>query len=478
MNMDHFEKQIKDLFDKHKPESDTEQIWQNIEPHLKKKKKRRGILFLFFGAGLLFFFGLFLWKNRPLPHPADASSAQPKSSTTESMSAEQQQIVANKPAAHTSTVPQFLTKNKDFQTARSETNASKAERTADEPRREQTSPGVSKTPGDAPADIAPVLTNPARLEAPVTENPVTEPFVPFFMPKSNMPSDILEADTASAALRIVAKTPKADRTADKSSETKRPKSKKPKRDKGPVVQRFAVQAGPALPIKTLKKNPRSAAPDKQLYERKNSEKMLEAYAANVFYGIGKQNGFFFKGGLVFRQFNEKFHFGYIKKETQQITGVVAVTVDATGATVDQTTGTKTLIKTTEYSNTAYNRYHFLNLPAGIGYRQTRRNNCLEFAAGVDYNLFFRFKGTIFAYEAQPLALSRSASTYRSVFRNRLDWGMWAAAGYSRRLSPTLRWSVSAQLQMPFSPLTQPDYALEQRYYSMGIQGGLTFDLTR
>lgn len=52
MNMDNFEHKAKNLFEHYQPESENDQIWNHIEPHLKKKKKRRFIIWFFVGAGL------------------------------------------------------------------------------------------------------------------------------------------------------------------------------------------------------------------------------------------------------------------------------------------------------------------------------------------------------------------------------------------------------------------------------------------
>ena len=46
MNMDNFEHKAKNLFEHYQPESENDQIWNHIEPHLKKKKKRRFIFVL------------------------------------------------------------------------------------------------------------------------------------------------------------------------------------------------------------------------------------------------------------------------------------------------------------------------------------------------------------------------------------------------------------------------------------------------
>ncbi len=66
MNINKFEEIVKSVFERHRPETDHDLLWENIEPHLKKKKKRRAFILLFWGLalGLLF---LFFWENASPP---------------------------------------------------------------------------------------------------------------------------------------------------------------------------------------------------------------------------------------------------------------------------------------------------------------------------------------------------------------------------------------------------------------------------
>ena len=60
------DKNIKGMFENYQPEIDTNAVWENIEPKLKKKKNRRFILFfLLFGAGMLAWFCLLYTSPSP-----------------------------------------------------------------------------------------------------------------------------------------------------------------------------------------------------------------------------------------------------------------------------------------------------------------------------------------------------------------------------------------------------------------------------
>jgi hypothetical protein len=55
-------------------------------------------------------------------------------------------------------------------------------------------------------------------------------------------------------------------------------------------------------------------------------------------------------------------------------------------------------------------------------------------------------------------------------------GLWASYGYSRNLSKNIRWQLSAKASIPCSTLTSAEYALTQKFYTLGVQGGLIFNL--
>ncbi|MBK6998318.1 MAG: hypothetical protein IPH31_26865 [Lewinellaceae bacterium] len=62
MNIDNFEKQAQSEFESYRPEVNTDEVWENIEPHLKKKRKRRPFLFFFWGLGIGLLM-VFLWMK-------------------------------------------------------------------------------------------------------------------------------------------------------------------------------------------------------------------------------------------------------------------------------------------------------------------------------------------------------------------------------------------------------------------------------
>lgn len=519
MSIDKFEEQIKNAFERHRPESDNDAIWENIEPHLKKKKKRRFIIFFFWGLGLGVL--MLFWCNaerKPFALPQASSviqtvAAQPKEKTpghTPAFSATPKSTPGEPGSQHS---PSGSPKARHFARMQAsepdaapipagknniETFAGTAEKTikgttngvvantqvaealpvmALEPAlpeatvpRDNTvpeittaaSPGVAEN--DIPARSEPVVER-TPDQAEYAENAHLEKLENIARPDNSITTDKKE------------KHIKADKNTSKSP--KKDDRKKSKKRRFKWEHSLSVQAGPALALKQLRERSGLNDPaDGYLAGRKSTEKSLESFTAGLLYSVVARKGLVLKAGLDYRQANEKFHLAYNETKTEQIIGVLTVTVNGSGDIIGQTTGPKTVKTTTEYNNTAYNRYRYLNLPVGFGYRETGKKSHWELSAGVDLNLFFRTGGTIYNRFNEPTALKFGSAFYDEVFRRNTGLGVWTSFAYGRKLTPKLRWQVSGNIQMPVFPVTQTNYELEQWYVNFGVQAGMVYQIRK
>ncbi|MBK6998317.1 MAG: hypothetical protein IPH31_26860 [Lewinellaceae bacterium] len=231
-----------------------------------------------------------------------------------------------------------------------------------------------------------------------------------------------------------------------------------------------------LPLKVLQPNDRVETNDDLLANRKASEKTLEAFSVSLQYTYATKKGLLFRGGLDYRRLNEKFLVRYSEKETKIVTGVLTQTVNTSGQVISTTTGPKEVTTTTIYSNVAYNSYQFLNLPLGMGFQKMNKKSQWEIAGGMDLNLWFHFNGTLYNAYGEAVALSKSK--YPDVYKRNAGLGMWASYGYSRNLSRNIRWQLAAKVNLPFQQITSDQYPLIQKYYTIGLQGGLIFNLIK
>jgi hypothetical protein len=241
-------------------------------------------------------------------------------------------------------------------------------------------------------------------------------------------------------------------------------------------QTLSIHTGLVLPLKVLQPNDRVETNDGLLANRKASEKTLEAFSVSLHYTYATKKGLLFRGGFDYRRLNEKFLVRYSEKETKIVTGVLTQTVNTSGQVISTTTGPKEVTTTTIYSNVAYNSYQFLNLPLGMGFQKINKKSQWEIAGGMDLNLWFHFNGNLYNAYGEAVALSKSK--YPDVYKRNTGLGMWASYGYSRNLSRNIRWQLAAKVNLPFQQITSDQYPLIQKYYTIGLQGGLIFNLIK
>lgn len=482
MNIENFEKRAQSEFENFRPEVDTEQIWQNIEPHLKKKKKRRLFILFFWGLGLgLLLFSLLKWNlpenNAQAQHAALAAKTihppeltQDRNEAPSMQNATENTVSAQRKMPHpsgNSTQPKMTTiqplKSIDKMVENSALSTFSAGKSSPESvaAMEQTIVPNSQTPLQSEATTV--------LSAQAKEIPVTAPFVATNQNEAR--SEVNPAEGSQSAKPATLKN--GNRTPEKKNpaKAKKPAKIKPHKRK-PSKQTLAVHTGIALPIGILKQNNLVEPNATLLANRKSSEKSLEALTADLRYAYATKKGLMFLIGMDYKRLNEKFKVSYSEKETKIITGVLTQTVDATGQIVAQTTGTKEVTTTRIYSNIAYNQYQYLNVPIGMGYQRFNKKSQWEITGGLDLSLWFRFKGTHYNAYGTPEVLGTSSNDYK---RN-AGMGLWASYGYSRNLSRNIRWQLSAKASIPFSNITSAEYALTQKFYTIGLQGGLIFNL--
>ncbi|MFN0173210.1 MAG: hypothetical protein ACKVU0_01090 [Saprospiraceae bacterium] len=502
MNLENFEKTAQTEFENYRPEGDNEQIWQNIEPHLRNKKKRRLFILFFWGLGLGLI-SLLLWKqytpenaiqanklesehssNRGIEPISGAQNGSPvdEKSLSELPNAAnagsnaysnkgipQNKVSRNQPdervqkgVAHLDYHgnPQYpnlgvphlseqvsaesLSGLPDKEAPKAEVNQAKA-----------VSP---KSVGATAPSIAP---NPAG-NAVITGNA-------DLAKKTDLAENATLAKPAEAPNEI--ETPK-EKSASKSKKSQRIKPHKRKRAK----QTLTLGSGLALPISVLQPNPQVEANEALLTNRKASEKSLEALTGSFLYTYATPKGLLFRGGLDYQRLNERFEVSYNGKETKIVTGVLTQTVDGTGQIISQTMGDKEVTTTRVYTNISFNNYQFLNLPFGVGFQRVNKKSQWELLGGLDINLWFRFTGIHFNRFGEPMAARDDI--YDDIYKRNTGLGIWASYGYSRNISRNIRWQVSAKAGMPFQRITSERYPLVQKIYTVGLQGGLVFNLVK
>ncbi len=461
-----FENNIRRAFQQYPVDLDHDEIWDNIEPRL-KRKKRRGLLLWWLGglalAGLLLFW---LSPNNStsvtteLQTEHTLNQAAPlidqSSNQSTSISEKDQQVPSNYPTAPSSALQDNDLAEKSIE-IRKNNNIHIS-----------SFPKVLPLTASLDEQALPHQTNTTPLEQQEKRNNS------FTGIKINLASLLIELDHPDQW--IVAE----DLLADFAPRTKNARKKKRKRIR-PVRKKgwqtwLRVDAAPIFPIKNLRGNYFSEST--YANKRKETETRLEAFGANLGLHFQSRRGALLIVGLEYQQLNERFD-QYSFDEVSEIRpGVVTVTENAQGEIINSTTGPKLVTTTTEVRKRYYNQHRFLHIPIGLGLARDRQRYGYKLAGGATYSLHYSFTGHMLSTDLVPIKINKSKnpSLYNNYFKSNAGWGLWLSGEYNRSINSRLQWLVAPKIWIPLSNITPDEFTLKQNYFQVSLHFGINYML--
>ncbi|MEZ4965403.1 MAG: hypothetical protein R2791_09180 [Saprospiraceae bacterium] len=431
-------------------------VWEGIERALRKKRRRRYLLWLF-AAGLA---GMALWGGLQIWLPGnDAGSAGVRAGQ-----------LAQQPGSED--LQAFGARAEDAVTLNNEYNAGSQET--------DNKDGISdEQPSISPNGGVPAIRNTSRsagLEKRdvSADHAVTVEGLPTTdAPENNNIED--PATNSSAALALL-------EPADNTSlvfrrETPFPKLKpfiRKNKDphycydfsQKPVVWLLDVYAGPAFSNRKLE----SSAPafDQYRQQRLDTEHPDFSFNAGVRGSLLFGRHFLLRTGLHYEQMTEVFEYAdpnYIK----YLVEITQTVVDGKPVTLIDTIGVdygENYVKT-------YNRYGMLDIPLEAGVELRRGRFGLSLNGGVSLNILFWKRGTILMSGGSPEPFTPGEKHAVEVYRKSTGLSVGGSAQLFFHLQPRLRVFAEPYFRKVLRPVTLDDQPVEQRYGIKGIKIGMT-----
>lgn len=464
MEHNNFENNFKTSFEQYRPELDHDEIWNTIEPKLKKKKKRRFLFFWFLFAGLGFF--TIGYNFNAISTPTAADTTQPMTSS------EAPETTVSAPAPS----PKMDASITDQLEQEVRTTATSNDIPTSNPSNFTTKKG-NKVSDIKALNAAVITTQKVTTEA-IAETQATSP----------RGEELIEEQTNSDAINEEGgkgskeegseedreKEMKEEEKEEESSEKKKAKKAKRKKIKPyKNKRRYFIQpsAGIIAPFKLLTA---TSGEGGYLEKRKETEKQLEAFAIGLDIQMQTKKGLILAAGLEFQQLNERFDRYEETQTTQTITGTLTVTENGQGQIINTTTGPIPIVRTSTKRQRFYNHHTFINLPIGIGKFWHHRKYDFKLLGGVDFNLYHNFSGVLINPELEIIDLRRrSPARFSQIFKRKTGLGLWISAAYHRPINRRLSWFIAPKLQIPFGTITQDDYRLKHRYIRLNFNVGLS-----
>lgn len=485
MKNNNFEKNITDLFNNYHPEIDNDEIWENIEPHLKKKKKRRFLIFWFLmgSLGLGLVYHLTTQKSEPtIEQVAEKLSTLSNYDNLEKYKSEINSEttpniflndISSNENSFSNNSPNFPSpKNRSIVASKLENNHDEIfeknilneASQIDKEINGQLNNNNLKMPEEVIVDSFNLTT---KKEAPIAISEETK--------QEDKMSKIVVEENPEEKI-ILNEMNKKEK--EESEEEELIKQKVKPLNKKKWESYMQLTASPILPFKYLKDR-RNVRHSKYVEERKDTEKQLEAFGVN--FGLQfkhKKKDLIFVTNLEYQQLNEKFEQFETETKSESVIGLVTVTENAAGQIIASTNGIKNRVTTIERTTRRFNNARFINASIGIGRSWEHNNNGVNLFGGIDYNLHFSFQGTIINEEGEPQKYSRNSpffgSNYQKVFKKKAGLGLWLAGAYNHYLTPRLQWVVAPRIQLPLYSVTQEEYELSQRYFKLNLDVGIKY----
>ncbi len=503
MENNRLDKNMNEMFDGYQPEVDTDAVWENIEPKLKKKKKNRFFFFwMLFGSGLLFwFFGM---KNQgqeiaSTPETTDNQSVTSFDNTKptiektveiseveEKDSKESAPRIVNTSAKNNRNThwyaQEFEAKTDDFTNDYFANSKSHSYPIVDNSLPKKSvfdSPVVSS---EAPVSNRKVVTDSHINFNLEQEDDISNPVESTENNSTNEESTDLESTVTNESKPVKKKS--SDSKKSKKKKSKKVKKKKKKRKRIARVQNlkwrpyFQIFGAPEYNLRSLKYTGEGSS--QFVNQRKSTESQLLSYHLGGNFQLVHKKGFVFFAGMELRNIDEKFQQSKTTERTALENGIISYTVNAAGDTIDVAYGLKLKRTVTETTQTEYNQLIFLNVPIGIGYGKIGRQYGWKILGGLNYNLGYEIKakyldanGNLRRYENKP-----SANLVKA-FRPKAGLNLWTSAEFFRKINGNIHWMIAPKIEVPTRGLTNLDvYPISQRYYNLSLKTGVNILLAK
>lgn len=207
-----------------------------------------------------------------------------------------------------------------------------------------------------------------------------------------------------------------------------------------------------------------------LQQRNATETSLETLQFGVDYRNIHRRGFFWHIGLQYQRITERFKFNQTRTQpllTEQTDQVIV-------NPLNQQIGSRVVLTPAEQQiatqKRIYNHLHLIDLPVGIGYRYRVRGWRIELAGGLQLNANVSASGQIVRNAGGFTDLERVIRSGSAGI------GVWADARFLRTFNRKWTLFIAPHLAQQLGRVSRNDYALRQRYGTIGVKLGIRMRL--
>lgn len=438
MNQRELEKHIKGTLERYSSKLDTDQLWEELAPHIEGEKRKRRFLWMWlWGIGLIFL-GITVGLSVGFPIKWPVNTTELLTDLTEDLvdqcdddwikdGTEQSEGILNQPAhssAHQLTSHFNEEGGSALKYSRENTNLIRTLKVEPIlPKQLELRIGNKQKTYYASESIA-------RLELIPTEKVPTV----FSLPNSLFEKDLLG------------------------------------NLKQPTSWKWGIEVGAGIFILERQFKVRTNATNEGqelLAQRQAGETPLEAIALNL-NGIAQhRSGWYGKLGLSFMQINERLDQNIERVEVEDNPDAI-VEINILGETdTSFVYGNLPIVRTYQYDKRHFNRYELLDIPISAGYRWHKNRWTFGAEAGISINLSMEANGELRNENGEIVS-------YQSIYKQNIGWSYFTSLNLGYKIIPHLELTIAPTFHRFRRTFTTNDYPLGQGYHLWGVRGGVIY----
>ena len=388
-----FEKYARDQFDGHELEVDTENLWANVYPHVKKEKKRRNIIW-FFLFGILSGIAILSLFN----YQQNTSTSKNLAETL----AQKQNSIQNNLNNQSTALPIDTTTPT---TAPTETNVNKYFKNETKTKNSTSIIKLKNTPPTTPS--IPSITKPQNIKdkIEISKNYIKEtsnskqknrvekaPFTPAVaISPINTLQPVITNQKMKPVLIIQQNDDDNNDDDDKKDNKKNDESEQKKIRKNRKLS-LGVYGG--ISKSTNNFSSKDTIGSIYQFQRNTSEKQLETIHLGIDFTMYTKQNFYLRSGLEYTRIGSVFNNNTSFIATDSIEGIKEIIVNMVTGERDTIMGTIAQTTTTEFVKKHYNYVHLIDIPIIVGYQWEYEPWSIGIEGGIYANISAKHTGEI------------------------------------------------------------------------------------
>jgi len=211
--------------------------------------------------------------------------------------------------------------------------------------------------------------------------------------------------------------------------------------------------------------------------RKSHVKPIQSFGLDVAFAFKQERGLILYTGFQGLNLSERIRQNETIVRTHVEELKLSETHDSQGNIIAEEYGEVVVKTTTVIDKRSYNDYRAINIPFGIGYGFESKKMKFDVIAGVDFNLFTQYSGSILNDSKSFEKVSDTSGKFYNPFIGERNMGFWTSLSLHRKINKQMAVSLSPKFRTPIKNSRGIPGPYEHKILQFGLGLGVQYKLT-